>query len=87
VARATLVLPRVLHESVGSARIAVEGRTLRDALEDAFRRHPALRHHLIDDQGRLRAHILCFLHGEHQPMKALVKDGDEIEVLQAISGG
>ena len=86
-ARATLILPRVLHESVGTARLAVEGRTLRDALEDAYSRLPALRHHLCDERGRLRAHVLCFLQGEQRPMTAEIREGDEISILQAISGG
>ena len=86
-ARATLVLPRVLHESVGAARITVEGRTLRDALEDAYGRSPALRHHLVDERGRLRPHILCFLRGMQEPMTSELREGDEISILQAISGG
>lgn len=86
-ARATLILPRVLQESVGTTRVQVEGRTLRDALEDAYQRLPALRHHLCDEQGRLRAHVLCFHEGEKKPMSTSLKEGDEITIFQAISGG
>lgn len=86
-ARATLVLPRLLHESVGTARLRVEGRTLRDALEDAYRRLPALRLHLCDEDGGFRAHVLCFHEGERRPMTTPIKDGDEILIVQAISGG
>jgi molybdopterin converting factor small subunit len=86
-ARATLILPRVLQEAVGSIRIQVEGRTVGDAMEDAYRRVPALRDHLCDDGGRFRAHVLCFHEGERRPMTTKLKDGDEISIFQAISGG
>jgi molybdopterin converting factor small subunit len=86
-ARATLVLPRILQEAVGATRLAVEGRTLRDALEDAYQRLPALRHHLCEESGRFRAHILCFLEGEKKPLTTELEEGNEISIYQAISGG
>lgn len=86
-ARATLVLPRVLQDSIGTVRIKVEGRTLADAFEDAYRRVPALRHHLCEEGGRFRPHVLCFHQGERRPMTTLLEDGDEISIFQAISGG
>ena len=86
-AKATLVLPRILQEAVGTTRLTVEGRTLRDALEDAYKRLPALRHHLCEESGRFRAHILCFLEGEKSPLGTELKEGNEISIYQAISGG
>ena len=86
-ANATLILPRILEESIGTTRIAVQGATVKEALEDAFDRHPALRHHLIDDRGRLRPHILLFLEGDQKPMTSPISQGDQITVFQAISGG
>jgi len=87
VAKATLVLPRILQEAVGTTRLQVEGRTLRDAFEDAYRRLPALRHHLCEESGRFRAHILCFLKDEQKPLSSKLEEGDEISIYQAISGG
>jgi len=86
-AKATLILPRILQESVGSTKLQVEGRTVSEALEDAYRRLPALRHHLCDVDGNLRPHILCFHEGEKRPLTTKLKDNDEISILQAISGG
>ena len=86
-ARATLILPRVLQESVGTVKLQVEGRTVGDALEDAYRRLPALRHHLCGDDGRFRAHVLCFLEDEQKPLNSPIEDGDKISIFQAISGG
>jgi molybdopterin converting factor small subunit len=87
VARATLALPRILQEAVGTTRLQVEGRTVADALADAYAQLPALRHHLCDEKGRLRAHILCFVDDEKQALKTTLKDGDVISIYQAISGG
>ena len=86
-ARATLLLPRLLGDSIGVSRLQVEGRTLRDALEDAYRRSPALKQHLCDEGGGFREHVLCFHEGEQRPMNTPLKDGDEISIVQAISGG
>lgn len=86
-ARATLVLPRVLQESIGTTRLQVQGRTLGDALEDAYRQIPALRHHLCQEDGEFRAHVLCFLEGDRKPLDSKLSDGDEISIFQAISGG
>ena len=86
-AHATLVLPRLLQDAVGATRLQVEGRTLRDALEDAYRRLPALRQHLCEESGRFRAHVLCFLKDEQKPLSSKLEEGDEISIYQAISGG
>ena len=85
--KATLNLPRVLEESIGTTRIDVRGATVKEALEDAFDRYPALRHHLIDEKGRLRAHILCFVGPDLKAMSTPLKEGDQIRIFQAISGG
>jgi molybdopterin converting factor small subunit len=87
VPRATLVLPRVLQEAVGTTKLQVEGKTLRDALEDAYRKLPTLRHHLCEDDGGFKAHVLCFLEGERMPLSTKLKEGNEISIYQAISGG
>jgi len=87
VAKATLILPRLLHDSVGVGKLRVEGRTLKDAFEDAYRKLPTLRRHLCADGGGFRAHVLCFLNDDQRPLDTPLKDGDEILIAQAISGG
>lgn len=87
---AAVRLPRLLEPAVGDLRrVNVEGGTFRQALDDLFRQHPTLRVHLLDEQGFLRPHVLCFHNGE--PNRDLIDsalgDGDEIVFLQAVSGG
>lgn len=85
---ATLVLPSMLKEAVGVARVRVTGATLGEALEDAYRQLPALRHHLCEPTGQFRSHVLCFHRGTTTRRLDLpVEDGDEINIVQAISGG
>ena len=90
-AEVTLVLPRILGDVLGAGRMRVRAATLRQALEEACRREPALGFHLFEAPGRLREHVLCFVNGtSHREMRSLeapIKDGDEISILQAISGG
>jgi len=89
---ATLELPTMLASILGGARrFAVEGKTCRAALEDAFRLNPGLRVHLLDEHGALRNHVLCFHNGENtrwtDTLDRPLADGDTLTILQAVSGG
>lgn len=89
--RVTVVLPRMLGEVLGAERIEVQAATVAAALEAAYGKLPTLRHHLCDDTGGLRVHILCMHNGvsnrDRGTLKTPVRDGDEIAIVQAISGG
>ena len=90
-AHVTLELPSLLRDVLPAGSLAVEGNTLDEALEDAYRQLPGLRVHVLDESGRFRQHVLCFLNDVNtrwlentaQPLK----DGDTITILQAVSGG
>jgi sulfur-carrier protein len=90
-ARVTLVLPLVLRDAVGVTTLSLEARTVAGALEEAYARVPALRHHLCDDDGSLKRHVLCFRNEDNTrdlgTLDVPVKDGDRIVIFQAISGG
>lgn len=89
-ATVTLELPSILRAVAGWRRIELQGRTIGEALEAAFDKTPALRHHLLDS-GELRPHILCILNDgtvpRDQVRSTALADGDEILIHQAISGG
>jgi molybdopterin converting factor small subunit len=91
-ASATVELPEMLAAILGGVRtVGVEGKTCRAALEDAFRKHPSLRVHVLDERGALRKHVLCFHNGENtrwtDTLDRPLADGDTITILQAVSGG
>ena len=89
--RVTILLPVMLGDSLGTTRISVDARTLPEALEKAYQEKPALRFHLCEESGEFRVHVLCFVHGENtrdmKSMEVALKEGDEISIVQAISGG
>lgn len=85
-------IPSLLARIAGvERRLTGEGETVIDVLDDVLTRVPALRVHLFDESGALRPHVLCFLNETNtrwlDSLDAPVSDGDEITILQAVSGG
>ncbi len=60
---------------------------LRDALEDAFRQNARLRGYILDEQGRLRRHVALYRNGDKVGLAEPLAAGDELYVMQALSGG
>lgn len=77
------------HVSCPPAR--AEGATVREILDAVFAKNPRLREYVLDEQGRLRRHVLVWV-GE-RPVADRVGLGDRVEatddvfVFQALSGG
>lgn len=69
----------------------VPGATVADALDRVFADNPRLRSYLLDDQGRLRKHVVIYVN--QQPVRDrhrlsdCVNGADEIFVFQALTGG
>ena len=69
----------------------VAGRTLAETLENVFTENSRLRSYILDDQSRLRQHVVIFI--DDQVVQDRVKLSDavlttsEIYVMQALSGG
>ena len=81
-------LPRVLSEAVGvGPRHEAEGNTLGEVLDDLFALHPGLRNHVLDEQGRIRPHVLVFVDGRRADIASPVGATSDVQVLQAVSGG
>lgn len=77
------------HLSVPAAE--VRGDTVRQALEAVFDENPMLRSYIVDDQGRLRKHVVVFIDGEmvedRDGLSDAVEPTTELVVMQALSGG
>jgi molybdopterin converting factor small subunit len=85
-------LPTLLRPSVGGdATVVVDAGTLREAIDTLLDHHPLLRYHLYDGKGALRTHVLLYYNGESvASMPSLdvpLRPGDELEVINAVSGG
>ena len=63
------------------------GATVREALEAVFAKNPRLRGYILDDQGRVRNHVVLFVDGDRADLDQGVDETSEIFVLQALSGG
>jgi len=80
-----------LERHLAAPPVDVDGATVREALDDAFRRNPQLRGYVLDDQGRLRKHVVVFVDGKQVDDRGGLSDRvgptSELLVMQALSGG
>lgn len=69
----------------------VEGITIREVLDNVFENNKKLATYVLDDQGRLRQHMLILVDGVAIKDKTTLSDPvqteSEVYVLQALSGG
>jgi molybdopterin converting factor small subunit len=81
-------IPGPLRPYTKEREIEAAGATLSELLADLDRQYPGLRFRVIDEQGRIRAHIRFFVNGEQvlDPTHAL-GPSDEVHIVQALSGG
>ncbi len=89
-------MPRVtftqnLERHLEAPSAAVAGGTVREALDEVFQDNPRLRSYVLDDQGRLRKHVVVFVDGrmatDRQALSDELEQESEIFVMQALSGG
>jgi molybdopterin converting factor small subunit len=82
--------PNLLRH-VDTPESPVSGDDLRQILDSYFQHNPRVRGYLLDDQGALRHHVLIFLNRQmirdRDGLTDAVRDGDEIYIAQALSGG
>lgn len=83
-----VLIPTSLRSYTRASRVEAGGATLGEALADLDRRFPGLRFRMVDEQDRLRPHMRVFVNGQAvgdltQPLQA----GDDVSIVQALSGG
>jgi molybdopterin synthase sulfur carrier subunit len=72
----------------GAAVIRGRGETLAELLDDLDHRFPGIRFRLIDEQDRMRPHVRFFVNRTHtRDCGTRLRDGDEIYIVGALSGG
>lgn len=75
----------------GLAPMDADAGTVAEVLEGVDRARPGLRDWLVDEHGRLRPHVNVFVGGRQVRDRVGLSDevapGDEVFVLQALSGG
>lgn len=90
--RVTVRVPGLLTRfTAGDRATVVDADTVGECLDRLAERYPALDPHLFDGAGALRAHLLVVHDGAPVDWPAArtvpVDAGDEVSILQAVSGG
>ena len=74
--------------TAGRAEVEARGGTLADVLADLDRQFPGFRFRVIDEQDRVRRHIILFVGGERQDdLAAAMRPGADLQIVGALSGG
>lgn len=81
-------IPSPLLSYTERSEVEASGVTLAEVLIDLDRRYPGIRFRVVDEQDRMRGHMRFFVNGEQvfdiaQPLRP----GDELTLVQALSGG
>ncbi len=83
-----VLIPTPLRSYTGAAYVDVSGATLGDVLAALDARFPGIRFRMIDEQERMRPHIRFFVNGEQTfDLGQALRPSDEIQIVQALSGG
>ena len=85
-------ITRLLADIAGTGKtINVEAMTAAGAVDALCTQIPELHVHVFDDDGSVRPHVNIFVRGEIArgpgSLDIAVSDGDEVAILQAVSGG
>lgn len=90
--RVVVTIPSILRDCAQDrTRFEIDAHTLDEALHVIQEKYPLLRAHVWDDLGKLRQHVLIFLNDQGirwmPSLDVPLRDGDRIQIVQAISGG
>lgn len=84
-----VVVPSQLRGyTAGAHEVEARGATLDAVFDDLDRRFPGFRFRVIDEQRKIRRHIIVFV-GEHRvdDLDAPVLDSQTLTIVGALSGG
>jgi sulfur-carrier protein len=84
-----VVVPTQLRSyTAGKSEVTASGATVADVLADLDRQFPGFRFRVIDEQDRVRRHIILFVGGERtDDLSQSVPAGAELHIVGALSGG
>ena len=83
-----VLIPTSLRSYTGRSKVEASGATLGEVLADLDRRFPGIRFRMVDEQDRMRPNMRVFvnskaIHDLAQPLRT----GDDVSIVQALSGG
>ena len=85
---ARVVFTSHLQRFVACPEHEVVGDSVRAALDRIFDTNPRLRDYIVDEQQRLRKHVVLFIDGRRsRDLDEALEPQSSVYVLQALSGG
>ena len=88
---ATVRFTQNIQRHVACPTREAPGSTLRAVLDNYFRGNERARGYVLDEQGRIRQHMVVFIDGElvrdRDGLSDLVEMNSAVDVIQALSGG
>jgi molybdopterin converting factor small subunit len=83
-----VLIPSPLLSYTGRREVEASGETLSEVLADLDRRFPGIRFRMVDEQERMRPHVRFFVGGAQTfDLSRRLGTGDELVIVQALSGG
>ncbi len=84
-----VVIPSQLHGyTAGRSEVDAAGGTVAEVLADLERQFPGFRFRVIDEQDRVRRHVILFVAGERtDDLATPIPPGAELQIVGALSGG
>lgn len=88
----TVHIPAALREYCGGVSdLPLSAPSVRAALEELERHHPALYRNICDETGAVRRHLNVFVNADHvrdcRGLDTTLAPGDVVSILTAVSGG
>ena len=81
-------IPTPLQSYTHQAVVDADGTTVAELLQDLDRRYPGIRFRMIDEQDDIRPHMKIFVNRERiAELDETLAPEDEVQILQALSGG
>lgn len=84
-----VIVPSQLYSYTNGRReVSADGQTLAEVLDDLDRQFPGLRFRVIDEQDRVRRHIILFVgESRQEDLKSPIPSGVDLQIVGALSGG
>jgi molybdopterin converting factor small subunit len=83
-----VLIPSALRSYTERAEAEANGATLAAVLSDLEHQYPGIRFRMVDEQDRIRRHIRIFVNGAQvHDLAQTMRAGDEVVIVQALSGG
>ena len=88
----TVRVPTPLRKFAGGSRdVQASGGTVGELIENLEQQYPGIKERLCEEDGVLRRFINVYVNGEDiryaKGVDTTLKDGDEVSIIPAVSGG